>query len=91
MSMGMMVEDFKYVRGVNDAEYIELLKNAYERQKFITSKAIAKLKERPEIIRCKDCKEFRRWIDTDIEFCDRTENRVSENDFCSRAERKISE
>lgn len=88
MSMGITVEDFKYVRGVNDAEYIELLKNAYERQKYIASKAIAKLKEQPKIIRCKYCKEFRRWIDTDIEFCDRTENIVSENDFCSRAEKR---
>ena len=55
MSAGMTVEDFKYVRGVNDAEYIELLKNAYEGQKYITSKAIAKLKEQPEIIHCGEC------------------------------------
>lgn len=48
MSMGITVEDFKYISGVNDSEYIELLKNAYERQKHITSKAIAKLKEQPE-------------------------------------------
>ena len=48
MSAGITVEDFKYVRGVNDAEYIELLKNAYERQKYITSKAIAKLKKQPK-------------------------------------------
>lgn len=53
---GITVDDFKYIRGVNDAEYIELLKNAYERQKRITSKAIAKLKKQTEIIRCKDCK-----------------------------------
>ena len=48
MSMGITVEDFKYIRGVNDSEYIELLKNAYESQRYITSKAIAKLKEQPE-------------------------------------------
>lgn len=48
MSAGITVEDFKYVRGVNDAEYIELLKKAYEGQKYITSKAIAKLKKQPE-------------------------------------------
>jgi len=48
MSAGITVEDFKYVRGVNDAEYIELLKNAYEGQKYITSKAIAKLKKQPK-------------------------------------------
>ena len=40
----------------------------------------------PELIRCKDCKNFRRWIDTDITFCDFTEGRVCEDDFCSRAE-----
>ena len=41
----------------------------------------------PEIIRCKDCKQFRRWIDTDICFCDITEAEMSDNDFCSKAER----
>lgn len=41
----------------------------------------------PEIVRCKDCKNFRRWVNTDIAFCDRTETNVSSNDFCSRAER----
>lgn len=40
-----------------------------------------------EIVRCKDCKQFRRWIDTDICFCDITESEISDNDFCSRAER----
>lgn len=45
----------------------------------------------PEIIRCKECKEFRRWIDTDITFCDRTEYEVKEDDFCSKAERRTDE
>ena len=42
----------------------------------------------PEIVRCKDCKQFRRWIDTDICFCDITESEMSDDDFCSRAERR---
>lgn len=42
----------------------------------------------PEIIRCRDCKQFRRWIDTDICFCDITESEISDDDFCSRAERR---
>ena len=46
------------------------------------------LESQPEIIRCKDCKEFRRWIDTDITFCAMTESEVKEQDFCSRAERR---
>lgn len=45
----------------------------------------------PEIIRCKDCKNFRRWIDTDITFCDLTDGEVCEKDFCSRAERRTDE
>lgn len=45
----------------------------------------------PEIIRCKDCKQFRRWIDTDICFCDITESERSDNDFCSYAERRTDE
>lgn len=43
----------------------------------------------PEIIRCKDCKQFRRWIDTDTCFCDITEAEVSDNDFCSKAEKEV--
>lgn len=39
------VKCFKWVRGVNDAEYIELLLNALDRQKKITAKAIDKLKK----------------------------------------------
>ena len=46
------------------------------------------LEQQPEIIRCKDCKQFRRWVDTDITFCDLTESPVFETDFCSRAERE---
>ena len=86
--MGITVEDFKYVRGVNDAEYIELLKNAYERQKHITSKAIAKLKEQPEIIRCGECtysnKEYsgEMWCGICNGFG------IDENSFCSFAERR---
>lgn len=45
----------------------------------------------PEIVRCKDCKDFRRWIDTDITFCDLTESRVCKDDFCSRAGRRTDE
>lgn len=41
----------------------------------------------PEIIYCKDCKQFRRWVNTDICFCSNTETEVSANDFCSKAER----
>lgn len=45
----------------------------------------------PEIVRCRDCKWFRRWINTDIEFCDLTEATVFCDDFCSRAERITDE
>lgn len=45
----------------------------------------------PEIIRCKDCKDYRRWIDTDICFCDKSEVEVTDNDFCSKAERRTDD
>ena len=87
MSMGIMVEEFKYVRGVNDSEYIELLKNAYERQKYITSKAIAKLKEQPKIIRCKNCLH---WQHSEIHpnYCEVWNWCNTAEDFCSFAERR---
>lgn len=43
--------------------------------------------QEPEIIRCKDCREFRRYINTDITFCDRTEVEVKGDDFCSHAKK----
>ena len=43
--MSIQVNEFRHIPGKNDAEYIKLLKEALERQKQITSKAIAKIKE----------------------------------------------
>ena len=42
--MSIRVNDFKYIPGENDAEYIKLLKRALTRQQQITSNAIAKIK-----------------------------------------------
>ena len=47
--------------------------------------------EQPELVRCKDCKQYRRWINTDICFCDRNESNMMPDDFCSLAERKEHE
>ena len=43
--MSIKVHDFKYIPGKNDVEYIKLLEEALERQRTITAKAIAKIKE----------------------------------------------
>ena len=53
-------------------------------------KALAELPPaHPDIVRCKDCKDFRRYyIGIDFKFCDRTETEVCENDFCSRGKEK---
>lgn len=59
----------------------------YEEHKLI----LELLEQQPEIIKCKDCKQFRRWVDTDITFCDLTESSVFETDFCSRAESESEE
>lgn len=37
----------------------------------------------PQIIRCRECKEFRKWVGVDITFCDRTESQVSEDEVRS--------
>lgn len=43
--MRIAVREFKHVPGENDAEYIKLLKKALDRQKQITAKAVAKIKQ----------------------------------------------
>ena len=58
--MSVRVNDFKYIPGKNDAEYIKLLKEALERQKQITNKAIAKIKE------LSNCSEFPNSSSADI-------------------------
>lgn len=54
--MSIQVNEFRYVQGENDAEYIKLLKEALDEQKKVTGKAIAKIKElsRRDWISCKD-------------------------------------
>lgn len=94
----MQVNNFKHIPGKNDAEYIELLKDALERKKIIISKAIAKLKEQPEVIRCKDCRHwkdsdgvFRRGIDAESK-CPLNLHKVYEGTFfCGMAERRTDD
>lgn len=50
--MSITVHDFKYIAGQNDAEYIKLLEKELNAQKKLTSKAIAKLKEKQVWIPC---------------------------------------
>ncbi|GEM_PF-4965339 len=75
-----------YLEGMKE-EYIE--GEGFERyplpEYYAIEKAIEALKQ-PEIIRCKDCKQFRKRADIDFTFCDLTESPVFETDFCSRAE-----
>lgn len=54
--MSIQANEFRYIQGENDAEYIKLLKEALDRQKKVTGKAIAKIKElsRRDWISCKD-------------------------------------
>lgn len=60
--------------------------NAFVARKSL--EMIEQLSKQSETIRCRDCKQFRRWLDTDICFCDITESERSDDDFCSRAERR---
>ena len=45
MSSQITVNDFKWIKGENDQEYIGLLLDTLDRQKKITAKAIARVKE----------------------------------------------
>lgn len=89
----MQVNNFQHIPGKNDTEYIELLKDALGRQKIITSKAIAKLKEQPKVIRCKNCKYYgradkRRFYRGSDCLMGRIATIIPDRDFCSRAERR---
>lgn len=75
----------EYLRDIGETWYADYLSDAIE---LLVGEMEALPSAQPEIIRCKDCKQFRRWIDTNICFCDITESEISDNDFCSRAERR---
>lgn len=64
----------------NSKNICEALQNAYDMGK-----------RQPEIIRCKDCKQCRRWNDTCFYFCDITELEVRLDGFCSLAERRTDD
>lgn len=42
--MNVEVNEFRHVPGENDREYIELLNDALERQRYVTSRAVARIK-----------------------------------------------
>ena len=66
--MSIQVNDFKYIVGENDAEYIKLLQEHINRQDTIIRKAIAKLKmgcigcihydQQQTSLICRDCKRY---------------------------------
>ena len=66
--MSIQVNDFKYIVGENDAEYIKLLQEHINRQDTIIRKAIAKLKmgcigcihydQQQTSLICHDCKRY---------------------------------
>ena len=40
-----------------------------------------------DIVRCKECMHYRRYIGTDYCLCDRREGSVKDDDYCSHGER----
>ena len=66
--MSIQVNDFKYIQGENDAEYIKLLQEHINRQNTIIRKTIAKLKmgcrgcihydQQQTALICRDCKRY---------------------------------
>ena len=95
MSGGITVKEFKHIPGVNDAEYIKLLKEHDEINKNIIRQAVAEIKrlsaqmrEQPEIIRCKDCKYT---SGDDYCHCKYVTWWNNQDDYCSRAEKRGEE
>ena len=92
MSAGIEVKEFKYIPGQNDAEYIKLLEENSERWKQIANSAVAKLKrmsaERPEIIRCHECKHnpIKEWFGCPMAHLN--ERQRPEDAWCWRGERE---
>lgn len=56
--MSIEVDDFKYLQGKNDSEYIVLLEETLRRQREITTKAIAKISQLSSKNRWLTCNEF---------------------------------
>ena len=79
-------------RALDDADIVGVAREKYEWGLDLIESYISTIKElpstEPEVTRCKDCREFRRWIDTDITFCDLTESERGALDFCSRPKRR---
>lgn len=88
----LAVKDFKWIRGVNDAEYIDLLLKVLDRQEKITAKAINKLREYVPVIRCRNCKFYGAFSisgkPTGKGWCDSCEKSVKEDWYCADGERK---
>lgn len=64
-------------------------KEAEEYQRII-DRFMAFASAEPEIIRCKNCRYYRRMIDQD-DLCEYRQMQVFDDDFCSRAERRTDE
>lgn len=63
--MSIQVTDFKWKKGKNDLEYIELLEKSLEHQRAIISKAVNKIRDlstENKEIREKSINEFANWL-----------------------------
>ena len=75
--MSIQVNDFKYIAGENDAEYIKLLQEHINRQDIIIRKAIAKLKmgctgcvhydQQQTAMICRECRRYYKDKHSDFE------------------------
>jgi hypothetical protein len=95
MNDGITVKEFKYIPGVNDAEYIKKLEKLHENDRRIINTAIAKikklsaqLKEQPEIIRCHECKHnpLKEWFSCPMAHLDKQQR--PEDAWCWKGERE---
>ena len=64
VTMDIKVNEFKYVPGKNDREYVALLEEYLKRQRILTARAISKLKRR-------ETAETTQWVHSDTQKDDR--------------------
>ena len=75
MSRWICVDDICIPSDENDWEELVAFADAIAEQEPI------------DIVRCKECMHYRRYIGTDYCLCDRREGSVKDDDFCSYGER----
>ena len=75
---------------------LNLIKEGMRYETYDLSECISEINQLPSVPsscngHCNSCIHWRRWIDTDVTFCELTEHEMLKDDFCSKYESEVSE